>query len=240
MLKKSILFSLVCLVALAFGCETSNKAGRTVEKLETHLDSVSYAIGMDLGKNFKQQGIELDMDVFVKGMEDGSGEEGMAMITDEQSRSLMMAFQRELQAKQEEQRKAQAGENLAKATEFLAQNKNNPNVTELPSGLQYEVMSIGTGAMPTINDQVTTHYHGTLLNGTVFDSSVDRGQPATFPLNGVIKAWQEILPMMKEGAKWKIYCPPALAYGEFGSPPKIGPNEALIFEIELIQVAATQ
>jgi FKBP-type peptidyl-prolyl cis-trans isomerase FklB len=240
MVKKSILFALSLLMVFAWGCETSNKAGRTVEKLETHLDSVSYAIGMDIGKNFKQQSIELDLDVFMKGLQDGNGEEGMTMLTDEQSRALMMAFQRELQAKQEEQRKAQAGENLAKATEFLAENKQKPNITELPSGLQYEVLSEGTGASPTINDQVTTHYHGMLLDGTVFDSSVDRGQPATFPLNGVIKAWQEILPMMKEGAKWKIYSPPALAYGEFGSPPKIGPNEALIFEIELIQVVANQ
>lgn len=240
MVKKSILYALSCLMVLAWGCETSNKAGRSVEKLETHMDSISYAIGMDIGKNFKQQSIELDLDVFMKGLSDGTGEEGVTMLTDEQSRSLMMAFQRELQAKQEEQRMAQAGENLAKATEFLAQNKTKGNITELPSGLQYEVMSEGTGASPTINDQVTTHYHGSLLDGTVFDSSVDRGQPATFPLNGVIKAWQEILPMMKEGAKWKIYCPPALAYGEFGSPPKIGPNEALIFEIELIKVVGNQ
>jgi FKBP-type peptidyl-prolyl cis-trans isomerase FklB len=241
MLKKAILFSLFGLLVLAWGCETTGKAGRSVEKLESHLDSVSYAIGMDIGKNFKQQSIEIDLDVFLKGMQDGGGEEGTTtMLNEEQSRAILTAFQRELQAKQEEKRRAQGAENLAKATEFLAQNRQKSTVTELPSGLQYEVINSGSGASPTLEDQVTTHYHGTLTDGTVFDSSVERGEPATFPLNGVIKAWQEILPMMKVGDKWRIYSPPGLAYGEFGSPPKIGPNEALIFEIELLNVAAKQ
>jgi FKBP-type peptidyl-prolyl cis-trans isomerase FklB len=240
MLKKSFLFSLFGLLVLVWGCETSSKAGRSVEKLETHLDSVSYAIGMDIGKNFKTQGIELDLDVFLKGMTDGTSAEGVTMLDEEQSRALLMAFQKELQAGQEEKRRAEGAANLAKATEFLAENRQKAGVTELPSGLQYEVISIGTGGSPTIDDQVTTHYHGTLIDGTVFDSSVERGEPATFPLNGVIKAWQEILPMMKVGSKWRIYTPPALAYGEFGSPPKIGANEALIFEIELLQVVGQQ
>lgn len=238
MLKRTLIFSFVSLIALSWGCENT-KSAKSVDKLESHQDSVSYAIGMDIGKNFKQQSIDIDLDVFAKGMSDGYSE-GATMISEEQSRNIMMAYQQELQAKQQEDRLKKAGENLEKSNKFLAENKTKDGVKELPSGLQYEVMTEGNGASPTVEDQVTTHYHGTLMDGTVFDSSVERGQPATFPLGGVIKAWQEILPMMKEGSKYRIYAPPALAYGEFGSPPKIGPNEALIFEIELIKVGAEQ
>ena len=238
MLKRTLLFSFVSLIALSWGCENTKKA-TSIDKLESHQDSVSYSIGMDIGKNFKQQSIDINLDVFAKGMGDGYSE-GATLISEEESRNIMMAYQKELQAKQQEDRLKSAGVNLEKSNKFLEANKAKDGIMVLPSGLQYEVMKEGSGASPTAEDQVTTHYHGTLMDGTVFDSSVDRGQPATFPLGGVIKAWQEILPLMKEGSKYRIFSPPALAYGEFGSPPKIGPNEALIFEIELIKVGGEQ
>ncbi|MEM7036011.1 MAG: FKBP-type peptidyl-prolyl cis-trans isomerase [Bacteroidota bacterium] len=249
MYKRISLLAILCLAVATWGCETANGAkssesgssdGGSVsgnfEQMETHLDTISYAIGLDIGTNFKSQSIEVNMDAFVKGLQDGMGD-GTPMLSQDQARQVMMAFQRELQAKQQEARKAEGAANLQKSQEFLANNKaNNSKVVELPSGLQYEVMKEGTGPKPTVDDEVTTHYHGTLMDGSVFDSSVERGQPASFPLKGVIKAWQEILPMMSVGSKYRIFSPPALAYGEYGSPPKIGPNAALIFEIELIKI----
>ncbi len=226
---------LLGLGVVAVGCESSAGGDSKVESLKDNKDSVSYAIGFDIGKNFATQGIEVNTNVFSKGIEDGIA--GATPMMDEAtSRDVMMAYQRVLQQKAQEKRAAEAGTNLEESNKFLAANKGNAGVVELPSGLQYQVIKEGSGKMPTIDDQVTTHYHGTLMDGTVFDSSVDRGEPASFPLKGVIQAWQQILPMMKEGSKYKIWSPPALAYGEYGSPPKIGPNSALVFEIELISV----
>lgn len=232
-MKNFIIAALLGLSIVAVGCE--NAGGNKVESLKDNKDSVSYAIGFDIGKNFATQSIEVNTNVFAKGIEDGIA--GATPMLDEQTaREVMMAYQRVLQQKAQEKRAAEAGANLEKSNKFLADNKGQAGVVELPSGLQYQVIKEGTGAMPTIEDQVTTHYHGTLMDGTVFDSSKERGEPATFPLKGVIQAWQQILPMMKEGSVYKIWSPPALAYGEYGSPPKIGPNSALVFEIELIKV----
>lgn len=128
-----------------------------------------------------------------------------------------------------------AQQNLKAGQEFLAANKNRPGVTELPSGLQYEVITEGTGSKPSASNKVTCHYHGTLIDGTVFDSSVRRGQPATFPLNMVIKGWTEGLQLMPKGSKWRFFIPPHLGYGERQVSAQIGPNSTLIFEVELIE-----
>ncbi|MFM2375869.1 MAG: hypothetical protein RLZZ165_966, partial [Bacteroidota bacterium] len=195
--------------------------------------------GYDIGKNFASQGIEVNIAVFCKALEEGLA--GTTPKLDETtSRNVMMALQQDIQKKQQEKRAAEGAANLEKSNKFLAENKGKPGVVELPNGLQYQVIKEGTGKQPTLDDQVTTHYHGTLMDGTVFDSSRDRGEPATFSLKGVIPAWQQILPMMKEGASYKIWCPPALAYGGYGSSPKIGPNVALVFEIDLLQVAGPE
>ena len=232
---------MACL-ALAFTACSGGEGGGGGDDfngLSSNMDSVSYAIGMDIGKNFKTQGIEIEAAAMNKGLSDGMSGEA-TLLNDDQARAIMMAYQQVLNQKRQEKQAAAAGENKAKADKFLADNKSKPGIQTTATGLQYEVLKEGSGESPTVQDQVTTHYHGTLLDGTVFDSSVERGQPATFPLGGVIKAWQEILPMMKTGAKYRIYSPPELAYGEYGSPPKIGPNEALIFEIELISIGAAQ
>lgn len=227
---------ILALAVILVGCDKgAGGEGGDASTLKDNKDSVSYAIGYDIGKNFSQQGVELNIAVFSKALEEGMA--GTAPKLDEQTaRNVMMAYQQVLQKKQQEKRAKEAGENLEKSNKFLADNKATAGVVELPSGLQYQVIKEGTGKQPTLEDQVTTHYHGTLMDGSVFDSSRERGEPATFPLKGVIQAWQQILPMMKEGATYKIWAPPALAYGEYGSPPKIGPNVALVFEIELIKV----
>jgi FKBP-type peptidyl-prolyl cis-trans isomerase FklB len=232
---KNFMIALVLSVAVvAVGCDQSGGAA-DAGTLKDNKDSISYAIGYDIGKNFTTQGVEVNLAVFTKALEEGLA--GTTPKMDEQtSRNVMMAYQRVLQQKQQEKRAAEAAENIEKSTKFLAENKGKPGVIELPSGLQYQVIKEGTGKQPTPEDQVTTNYHGTLMDGSVFDSSRERGEPATFPVKGVIQAWQEILPMMKEGASYKIWAPPALAYGEYGSPPKIAPNSALVFEIDLIKV----
>jgi FKBP-type peptidyl-prolyl cis-trans isomerase FklB len=234
-MKKFAFLAVLGLVILATGCKTEGGAGDVA--LSTKQDSLGYAIGSDIGKNLKMQNIDVALPALYKGLEDAfSGKPGL--LTEEQTKAVIMSFQRDMQMKMQQERMAKAGGNLTQANEFLAQNKTKPGVIEHPSGLQYEVIKEGKGKSPTINDQVTTHYHGTLVDGTVFDSSVERGEPSSFPLGGVIQAWQIILPMMKEGGKVKIYCPPALGYGEMGMGEKIGPNMALIFEIELIKVGA--
>jgi FKBP-type peptidyl-prolyl cis-trans isomerase FklB len=203
--------------------------------LKTNQDSIGYAIGMDIGGNLKRQGIELNADALAKGLKDAYNASGTQM-TDAEVGELMATFQRNMQAKQEASKRAAIEENKRKGEEFLANNKTKPGIIVLPSGLQYEVIKEGTGRQPSATDKVTTHYHGMLIDGTVFDSSVDRGEPATFPVNGVIQAWQIILPMMKEGGKVRIFSPSELAYGAQGAGGKIGPNAVLIFEIELIKV----
>lgn len=237
-MKKFMYAMVLTMAVLAVGCNEKAADEADAGTLKDNKDSVSYAIGYDIGKNFGQQGVELNIAVFSKALEEGMA--GTTPKLDENaSRAVIMAYQQELQKKQMEKRAAEAKTNMEASTKFLADTKAaNPNLKELPSGLLYEVVKEGTGKQPTIEDQVTTHYVGTLSDGKVFDSSRDRGQPATFPIKGVIQAWQQILPMMKEGAVYKIWAPPALGYGEYGSPPNIGPNAALVFEIELIKVLA--
>lgn len=232
--------SLAACLALALGlagCENGEAgADSSFAGLNTQIDSVSYGLGVDIAKSTEQQGWEIDGAAMYKGFQDASGG-GQALMTVDQARNVIMNYQRsQQQAMMQEQGQA----NKAEGEAFLAENKNKPGVQTLPSGLQYEVLAEGSGESPTLDDQVRIHYKGTLLDGTVFDSSYDRGEPAVFQPRGLIKAWQEILPMMKPGAKYKIYSPADLAYGEFGSPPRIGPNSALVFEMELFEVIKAQ
>jgi FKBP-type peptidyl-prolyl cis-trans isomerase FklB len=203
-------------------------------KLITRQDSIGYAIGVDIASNLKKQGIELSIEALAQAMRDANA--GTPLMDAPQSQAVLMKMQQDMRAKTDAERKAKSSVNLQKAEAFLAENKTKPGVITLPNGLQYLVLKEGTGVQPTSASSVTTHYHGTLMDGTVFDSSVQRGQPATFQVGGVISAWQQMLVLMKEGGKVRLFCPPGLAYGEQGSGPKIGPNELLIFEIELIKV----
>ncbi len=203
--------------------------------LKNQKDKVSYSIGMAMGKDFKKQLIDIDPDILAKGIKDAlSG--GKALLTDQEINETMAAFQKELMAKQEELLKKVGEKNKAEGEAFLAENKKKEGIKTLESGLQYQVIKAGNGKKPTLSDTVTTHYRGTLIDGTEFDSSYRRGQPATFPVKGVISGWTEALQLMELGAKWQLFIPPNLAYGERGAGRNIGPNATLIFEIELISI----
>jgi len=204
-------------------------------ELNTKKEKVSYAIGVSVGKGMQQQSIDIDPDIFAKGMGDAMTGAKTA-ITDEEMRQVMTAFQKEMTDKQAEKMKVAAEKNKKEGEAFLAANKKKEGVKTLPSGLQYKVVSEGTGQSPKLTDTVTTNYRGTLINGTEFDSSYKRGQPAKFPVKGVIAGWTEALQLMKVGSKWQLFIPPNLAYGERGAGSVIGPNATLIFDIELISI----
>jgi FKBP-type peptidyl-prolyl cis-trans isomerase FklB len=203
-------------------------------KLKTQKDKISYAIGMDIGSNFKKNSIDVDPDVLLKGMRATmSGKK--ALMTEQESRDTLMAYQKELQEKQQKGMKAEGEKNKKAGTAFLAKNGKKKGMKTLPSGLQYKVIKKGKGKKPKGTDTVTVHYQGTLIDGTEFDSSLKRNEPAKFPVRGVIKGWTEALLLMKEGAKWQLFIPENLAYGEFGRPG-IPPSSTLIFEVELLKV----
>jgi len=203
--------------------------------LKNQKDKISYVIGMDIGSNLKKQSIDINADILVRGFKDGlSG--GKSLLTEQEIRDITTAFQKEMMAKQEELNKKLGEKNKKEGEVFLAENKKKEGVKTLPSGLQYKVIKAGTGKKPKLTDTVTTHYRGTLIDGTEFDSSYRRGQPASFPVNGVIPGWTEALQLMEEGAKWQLVVPSNLAYGDRGAGRQIGPNATLIFEVELISI----
>ena len=203
--------------------------------LKSQKDKMSYIIGMDIGKNFKRQAIDIDPDILAQGVKDGiSG--GKALLSEEEARETLAAFQKEMMAKQEELAKKIGEKNKVEGEAFLAANKTKEGVKTLASGLQYKVIQSGTGKRPKLTDEVTAHYRGTLIDGTEFDSSHRRGKPANFQVNGVIPGWTEALQLMEVGAKWQLFIPPNLAYGERGAGRDIGPKATLIFEVELISI----
>ena len=204
-------------------------------ELKTDKEKISYSIGMDIGGNLKRGSVEVDPDLLAKGLKDSYGG-GKTVLTEDQARQTLADFQKAMMAKQAETMKKLSEKNKADGEKFLAENAKKEGVKVLPSGLQYKVIAPGTGKSPTTADTVTTHYRGTLIDGTEFDSSYKRGQPATFPVSGVIPGWTEALQLMKEGAKWQLFVPPGLAYGERGAGQVIGPNATLVFEVELLTV----
>ncbi|MGH8647380.1 MAG: FKBP-type peptidyl-prolyl cis-trans isomerase N-terminal domain-containing protein [Gammaproteobacteria bacterium] len=199
--------------------------------LNTKNAKFSYAIGLQIGQSLVRQGVEIDTQAFALALQDAlAGREPRLPAAELQA--VMQKQEKEIQKRQQ----AVAEKNLAAGRRFLEENKSKEGIQELPNGLQYKVIKEGKGNRPQGSDSVDVHYRGTLIDGREFDSSYRRGEPATLHLNGVIKGWQEALPMMPEGSKWQIFLPPELAYGRGGAGAVIGPNETLIFEIELIAV----
>jgi len=198
-------------------------------------ERISYIIGRDMAANFKKQGIEIEPQFLLKGLQEAMAGT-QSNLSQEEVHQAMTELQQLMQSRQASTHSREAEINQQEGEAFLAENKSRPGVVALPSGLQYQVLQEGTGATPGRTDKVTTHYHGTLLDGTVFDSSYERGQPATFPVNGVIAGWTEALTKMKEGAKWRLFIPSDLAYGAQGAGDDIGPNATLIFDVELLSV----
>ena len=204
------------------------------ETLKTEVEKVSYIIGTQIAGTFKTQDIEVNLDSLMLGLKDAMEGKELALGQDEMQQVYTL-FQQQMRAKQAAKQAKEAAENLAAGTAFLEANKAKEGVKVLPSGLQYKVVTEGTGNTPTADDKVKTHYRGTLIDGTEFDSSYKRNKPAEFPVKGVIKGWTEALQLMKEGGKWELYIPANLAYGERGRPG-IPANSTLIYEIELLEI----
>jgi len=202
--------------------------------LETDKDKRSYAIGLNVGKSLHRDDIDIDPKILLQGLEDEING-GQVLLTDDQVKTVLTQLGMEVRQKQEEKRAALAETNKKDGAAFLAANAAKQGVVTLPSGLQYKILTAGTGPKPTAGDMVVCNYKGTLLDDTEFDSSYKRGQPATFPVSGVIKGWTEALQLMPVGSKWQLFVPPDLAYGERGQGP-IGPNATLVFEVELLSI----
>jgi len=201
----------------------------SAQKLNNEIDSVSYSLGVNIGENIKTQFPDIDIKNFEAAIKDVLDDSKEPTISGADAQKTIQEYFSKQQVKASESV-------INEGREFLAENSKKENIITLESGLQYEVIKSGDGAKPTLNDQVTTHYHGTLIDGTVFDSSVDRGEPASFPVSGVIKGWTEALQLMSVGSKWRLFVPHGLGYGERGAGPQIGPYSTLIFEVELISI----
>ncbi len=227
-----VVLTIAMAAVLTIACNAQSGASNV--DLKSDKDSASYAIGTNIGQSMKQQGLDVDADLLSAGLRDAL--KGESKLTDDQVRAILMAFQEKAMRQADEKRMKEGEEAIKKATDFLAANKSKPGVMTTPSGLQYKVIKEGTGAKPKATDQVKVHYTGTLIDGTKFDSSVDRGEPATFGLNQVIPGWTEGLQLMTVGSKYMLYLPPSLGYGEQGAGGSIGPNQALIFEVELLEI----
>ena len=229
----NVIGATLLLVAIAAGCT----AEEAVVKLDDAKQRISYTIGLNIGKDFKSQEVEIDTAALMAGVRDGIA--GTApRLTEEQMKAEVQSFREGMVAKQEAKQKAVGEKNQKDGAEFLAKNAKAEGVKVTASGLQYKVLKDGTGPTPKKESIVSVHYRGTLIDGTVFDSSYERNEPLTLPVGGVIPGWTEALTMMKEGSKWQLYIPADLAYGEEGAPPVIGPNATLLFEVELLSAAA--
>ena len=203
--------------------------------LKTDKEKQSYALGMNVGKSLKKDGVDIDPKIVARGIADTLAG-GKTVLSDEEARAALVTLQGDVRKRQMAQAEALGQTNKQEGDAFLAANKAQQGVTTLPDGLQYKVLKEGDGPKPTAGDSVVCNYRGMLLNNKEFDSSYKRGQPATFPVSGVIKGWTEVLQLMPVGSKWQIVVPPELGYGARGTGADIGPNATLIFEIELLSI----
>ena len=230
--------ALTARLALAFAgllliqpaCKAESKEKAASAKPQETRDKVSYSIGADIGKNLKRSDLDLNAAFLSQGIKDAFA--GKLLLSDEEMKATLQAFQTEMQAKMMAKQKAAAEKNKADSEKFLEENKKKEGVKTTASGLQYKIVKAGDGPKPKTTDTVSVNYRGTLINGTEFDKSKE---PVSFQVEGVIPGWVEALPMMSVGSKWELFIPPSLAYGE-QAPPMIGPNQTLIFEVELLDI----
>lgn len=228
-MKKDLIIALI-VIAIAL----PSLAADTSE-LKTEKEKVSYSIGFSLGSNFKRQSVDVDIEQLIRGMNDAINNRA-AILSAKEQRDVMTAYQKKQNDKMASKQGKTAAKNKKAGNQFLSENKRKPGVVTLKSGLQYKVIVEGKGPKPAASDTVETHYRGTLIDGTEFDSSYRRGEPASFPVMGVIKGWTEALQLMNVGSKWELYIPADLAYGDRGAGGQIGPGATLIFEIELLRI----
>ncbi len=213
----------------------STSLAQNVTELKDEKEKVSYSIGLDIGNTFKKQNMDINVDILMAGMRDALGGK-TPLLNEDQVRETMTAYSKTMMEAQANKAREAGKKNLEIGEKFLAENKTKEGVKTTPSGLQYKVLKEGSGTPPKETDMVETHYRGTLINGTEFDSSYKRNEPTSFPVNRVIKGWTEALQLMKPGSKYQLFIPANLAYGERGAGQDIGPNETLIFEVELLGV----
>lgn len=223
--------------ALVIAAVSTSALAETATESLSEKQKLSYLLGNNTAKSMMNKDIKIDSETFMRGMQDAFANK-KSLLSQAESNQVMMNFQASMRAKAQEEQDKQSAANIQAGKDFFAQYKKKDGTTTLDSGIVYRVIKKGNGIKPTVNDTVVAHYTGKLVDGQVFDSSVQRGEPATFPLKNVIKGWQEIVPMMPVGAKWEVVIPPQLAYGERGPGGLIGPNATLVFEVELIEVKA--
>ena len=225
--------------ASATGTQTkahhTGATSKATKPLTTQSDKFSYALGMDLGATLHHDEVEVDPDILAQGLKDSLAG-GKTQLTEDEAKAVLTETQNQVRAKMQAKIQAESDVNKKQGDAFLADNKTKEGVVALPSGLQYTVLKQGNGPTPTASDSVVCNYRGTLLDGKEFDSSYKRGQPATFPVSGVIKGWTEALQLMPVGSKWQLFVPSDLAYGERGAGADIGPNSTLVFEVELLSI----
>ena len=222
------IFIIACVISFCSCNNDSTKIETNQIKLKSNNDSLSYVIGSNVIQGLSQQFPEINPDAFAQAMKDYLNDDVKMRISDSLGNALLDRYQNENISKMEL--------SIKEGKEFLNENGKRKGVITTESGLQYEIINNGSGPKPIATDNVKTHYHGTLIDGTVFDSSVDRNEPISFDVNGVIAGWTEALQLMPVGSKWKLYIPYNLAYGEIGAGPKIGPYSTLIFEVELLEI----
>ena len=225
---------IISVFIIAISCSNSEQQAEDV-KLNDYMDTVSYSVGVDIGKSFRYQEMDINPKVLAKGLEDAFSEKEIE-LTEEEVQLTLGKFRQEFQQKQREVAQRKAQEAAAAEQSYLVASSQKEGVVSLQSGLQYKVVRPGDGPSPLKTDKVKVHYRGTLTDGTVFDSSYDRGQPISFNVSGVIKGWTEALLLMQVGAKWELTIPSGLGYGARGGGAKIPPNSTLLFEVELLEI----
>jgi FKBP-type peptidyl-prolyl cis-trans isomerase FklB len=229
---KKIIFAVLAVTLTPVLCLAAEKK----IELKTDKDKLSYAIGTSIGQDFSRQKLDVDPDIVTKGLKD-TMVGNPPLLTEEEIEAVMIAFQKKLMAEREAELKAEGEKNASEGAAFLTENGKKEGIVTLPSGLQYKIITKGKGKLPKKGDTVTVNYTGRLIDGSEFDSSYKRGEPAVFTVDGVIPGWSEALMLMEEGSKWEVFIPAALAYGERGAGRVIGPNSTLIFEMELLSIA---
>ena len=231
---KNLIGIFIVLLMIAISCTSSEKVVETPQ-LTDYMDTVSYSVGVDIGKSFRLQEMDINPDVMARGLSDAFSDKETA-LTDEETQSTLIKFRQEFQEKQREIAQRKAQEAAIAEESYLAESASKEGVVSLPSGLQYKVITPGDGPSPLTTDKVKVHYKGSLADGTIFDSSYDRGQPTSFTVSGVIKGWTEALLLMQVGSKWELTIPSKLGYGTRGSGDRIPPNSTLLFEVELLAI----
>ena len=234
-MRRLVICLIVLVILLPFLSLATDQDKATVAELKSFEEKISYVLGQEIGNSFKESPVEIDLDIFIQGMND-SMKGRKSLLDADETNQIKQEFSRQVQQSRQTQMSALSEKNRAEGETFLAANKNKEGVVTTASGLQYKVLKRGDGPKPQKNDRVSVHYRGKLLDGTEFDSSHKRGKPATFQVSGVIRGWTEALQLMNVGSEYRLYIPSDLAYGQRGAGRKIGPNSTLIFDVELLGI----